>query len=316
MITTKKLQEDFTFGLNNFLSNYPNSNLFGPIRYLLSLGGKRIRPLLALSVSNAEGATSEAAIPASLAVELFHNFTLMHDDIMDNAPLRRGQQTVHEKFSENAAILSGDALFTAAYQAVELASPDAMPKLLKILNKTSMEVCDGQQLDLDFESIDYVTEKMYLEMIRLKTSVLLAASCSMGAICAGASQERVDAWYDFGEKLGLAFQIQDDYLDTFGDENATGKKVGGDIISDKKTFLFIHALSAGELPSTDGCSSDEEKIDVIKLAMQSRGSDIAAKNLMKRYSDDAAKSLESLNLDLSTKTWFEELLFSVTERVS
>ena len=187
--------------------------------------------------------------------------------------------------------------------------------LLKILNKTSMEVCVGQQLDLDFESMDDVTEEMYLEMIRLKTSVLLAASCSMGAICAGASQERVEEWYDFGEKLGLAFQIQDDYLDTFGDENATGKKVGGDILADKKTFLFIHALSSGELTSTDG-SSDEEKIEVIKSAMKSRGSDIAAKNLMKRYSDDAAKALESLNLELSTKTWFEELIFSVTERVS
>lgn len=315
MITSKQLQEDFTSGLNNFLSNYPESNLFGPIRYLLSLGGKRIRPFLTLSVSNAEGSTSESALPASLAVELFHNFTLMHDDIMDNAPLRRGQVTVHEKFSENSAILSGDALFTAAYQALEIATPEAMPQLLRLLNKTSMEVCEGQQLDLDFESMDDVSEEMYLEMIRLKTSVLLAASCSMGAICAGASKERVALWYEFGEKLGLAFQIQDDYLDTFGDEKATGKKVGGDILADKKTFLFIHAKSSGELPATDGYS-DEEKIDLIKSAMRSRGSDIAAKNLMKRYSDDASKALDSLNLELSTKTWFEELLFSVTERVS
>lgn len=315
MITTKQLQEDFTSGLNNFISNYPESNLFGPIRYLLSLGGKRIRPLLALSVSNAEGSTSEVALPASLAVELFHNFTLMHDDIMDNAPLRRGQLTVHEKFSENAAILSGDALFTAAYQAIETAMTEAMPHLLQLLNKTSMEVCQGQQHDLDFESMDDVSEEMYLEMIRLKTSVLLAASCSMGAICAGASKERVELWYEFGEKLGLAFQIQDDYLDTFGDEKTTGKKVGGDILADKKTFLFIHAKSSGELPVTDG-ASDEEKIDLIKSAMRSRGSDITAKSLMKRYSDDASKALESLNLELSTKTWFDELLFSVTERVS
>jgi geranylgeranyl diphosphate synthase type II len=315
MITTKQLQEDFTSGLNSFLSNYPESNLFGPIRYLLSLGGKRIRPLLALSVSNAEGSTSEAALPASLAVELFHNFTLMHDDIMDNAPLRRGQVTVHEKFSKNSAILSGDALFTAAYQALEIATPEAMPQLLKLVNMTSMEVCEGQQQDLDFESMDDVSEEMYLEMIRLKTSVLLATSCSMGAICAGASKERVDLWYEFGEKLGLAFQIQDDYLDTFGDEKATGKKVGGDILADKKTFLFIHAKSSGELPATEG-SSDEEKIELIKSAMKSRGADVAAKNLMKRYSEEAAKALESLNLELSTKTWFEELLFSVTERVS
>ena len=315
MITTEQLQEDFTSGLNNFLANYPESNLFGPIRYLLNLGGKRIRPLLALSVCNAEGSTSEAALPASLAVELFHNFTLMHDDIMDNAPLRRGHKSVHEKFNKNSAILSGDALFTAAYQAIELASPDAMPKLLKLVNKTSMEVCEGQQLDLDFEAQTKVTEVMYLEMIRLKTSVLLAASCAMGAICAGASEQRIALWYEFGEKLGLAFQIQDDYLDTFGNKNATGKKVGGDIIADKKTFLFIHASSSSELPSTDGLT-DEVKIDSIKEAVKSIGSDIAAKNLMKRYSGEASKALDGLNLQLSTKTWFEELLFSVTERVT
>ena len=315
MITTEQLQEDFTSGLNNFLANYPESNLFGPIRYLLNLGGKRIRPLLALSVCNAEGSTSEAALPASLAVELFHNFTLMHDDIMDNAPLRRGHKAVHEKFNKNSAILSGDALFTAAYQAIELASPDAMPKLLKLVNKTSMEVCEGQQLDLDFEAQTKVTEVMYLEMIRLKTSVLLAASCAMGAICAGASEKRIALWYEFGEKLGLAFQIQDDYLDTFGNKNATGKKVGGDIIADKKTFLFIHASSSSELPSTNGLT-DEVKIDSIKEAMKSIGSDIAAKNIMKRYSGEASKALDGLNLQLSTKTWFEELLFSVTERVT
>ena len=315
MITTQQLQEDFTSGLNEFLSNYPESTLFGPIRYLLSLGGKRIRPVLALAVCNSEGASSKEAMPASLTVELFHNFTLMHDDIMDHAPLRRGRETVHEKFSENAAILSGDALFTAAYQAIELSSSSALPQLLKLVNKTSMEVCEGQQLDLDFESKTDVNEEMYLEMIRLKTSVLLAASCSMGAISAGATDERVRLWYQFGEKLGLAFQIQDDYLDTFGLENLTGKQVGGDILADKKTYLLIHAESKGPMPSTENCSP-EEKIEIIKSELSSRGSDLAAKNLMKKYSDDAAKALDLLALNPSTKTWFEELLFSVTERVS
>ena len=315
MITTQQLQEDFSSGLSDFISIYPESNLFEPIRYLLSLGGKRIRPLLALSVCRAEGLTSKEAMPASLAVELFHNFTLMHDDIMDNAPLRRGKVTVHEKYSENAAILSGDALFTAAYQALEHAPQDKIPALFKLLNTTSMEVCEGQQLDLDYETQDDVTEEMYLEMIRLKTSVLLAASCAMGAICAGASQERVELWYEFGEKLGLAFQIQDDYLDTFGKQDSLGKKVGGDILADKKTFLFIHASSTNGLPSTSGLS-DEEKIEKITNAMRSSGSDLAAKNLMKRYSESASKALHSLELKTNTLTWFEELLFSVTERVS
>ena len=315
MITTQQLQEDFSSGLRDFLSNYPDSNLFEPMRYLLSLGGKRIRPLLALSVCRAEGSTSQKAMPVSLAVELFHNFTLMHDDIMDNAPLRRGKVTVHEKYSENTAILSGDALFTAAYQALEKASQDKIPALLKLLNTTSVEVCEGQQLDLDFESQDDVTEELYLEMIRLKTSVLLAASCAMGAMCAGASQERVELWYEFGEKLGMAFQIQDDYLDTFGNQDILGKKVGGDILSDKKTFLFIHASSINRLPSTSGLS-DDEKIEKITNAMRSSGSDLAAKKLMKRYSNSASKALHSLELKTNTLTWFEELLFSVTERVS
>lgn len=315
MITTQQLQNDFTSGLNEFLDGYPESNLFGPIRYLLSLGGKRIRPILALSVCKAEGGSSSDAIPASIAVELFHNFTLMHDDIMDNAPLRRGRQTVHEKYSENAAILSGDALFTAAYQAIELASPDAMLQLLKLLNKTSMEVCEGQQQDLDFESLKQVSEEMYLEMIRLKTSVLLAASCAMGAISAGATDDRVELWYEFGEKLGLAFQIQDDFLDTFGSERDTGKQVGGDILADKKTFLFIHASTYCELPSSERMS-DVEKIKNVSDAMRASGSDTAAKNLMKSYSDLASIALDKLALNPSTKTWFEELLFSVTERMS
>lgn len=315
MITTQQLQEDFSSGLSDFISTYPDSNLFEPIRYLLSLGGKRIRPLLALSVCRAEGSTSKEAMPVSLAVELFHNFTLMHDDIMDNAPLRRGKVTVHEKYNENAAILSGDALFTAAYQALEHAPHDKIPALFKLVNTTFMEVCEGQQLDLDYESQDDVTEEMYLEMIRLKTSVLLAASCAMGAICAGVSQERVELWYEFGEKLGLAFQIQDDYLDTFGNQDSLGKKVGGDILADKKTFLFIHTSSTNGLPSTSGLS-DEEKIEKITNAMRSSGSDLAAKKLMKRYSESASKALHSLELKTNTLTWFEELLFSVTERVS
>jgi geranylgeranyl diphosphate synthase type II len=315
MITTKNLQEEFTSSLSNFISTYPTTGLFEPIRYLLELRGKRIRPILALSVSKAEGSQTLDGLPAAMAVELFHNFTLMHDDIMDNAPLRRGNQTVHEKFSQSAAILSGDALFTAAYQALETAPPIHLPKLLKLFNRTSMEVCEGQQSDLEFENKSDVTQEMYLEMIRLKTSVLLAASCAMGAICSGSSDERVELWYEFGEKLGLAFQIQDDYLDTFGVESTTGKKVGGDILADKKTFLFIHAVSSGELPETNGMENNK-KVQVIREQMQARGSDLAAKNLMKKYSDEASSALQTLALDSNTQKWFEELLFSVTERVS
>ena len=302
-------------GLHNLkFSNNPIS-LYEPIKYVLTLEAKRVRPILMLLSHQIFNPNIEKALQTALGIELFHNFTLLHDDIMDKAPIRRGMVTVHEKYNENAAILSGDALFTAAYQAIELASPEVMPQLLRLVNKTSMEVCEGQQLDLDFEEQENVTEQMYLEMIRLKTSVLLASSCAMGAICAGASNERVELWYEFGENLGLAFQIQDDYLDTFGQQSSTGKKVGGDIIAGKKTFLLIHAMSVGEIPSTEACS-DDEKIAIIKSAMRSLGSDIAAKELMKGYSEAASKALDGLNLQLSTKSWFEELLFSVTERMS
>lgn len=311
MSYTHKLQQHFKEGLEGFLKSCSESALYDPIHYLLSLKSKRIRPLLSMSVCEAEGGTVEQSMPSALAVELFHNFTLMHDDIMDDAPIRRGKETVHIKFSESAAILSGDVMFVLAYEALEKGSD--LKSLLRMLNTTAKEVCEGQQQDMEFETMDDVNEAQYLEMIRLKTSVLLAASCAMGAISAGASKDRVELWYEFGEKLGLAFQIQDDYLDTFGEEGQTGKRVGGDILSDKKTFLRIHTQSKKQLPETSNCG-EKEKIELVKVVMVECGADLAAKKLMNLYSQDAAKSLKKLGLEEDAHLWFSALLNSVTER--
>jgi geranylgeranyl diphosphate synthase type II len=223
----------------------PN-NLYDPLRYFLLLGGKRMRPILTLLGAEAFGKSFNNAIPAALSVELFHNFSLIHDDIMDEAPLRRGHVTVHEKWNQNIAILSGDVLLVKAYQ--ELAKQDAnvLPDLLHLLNKTAVEVCEGQQFDMDFESRDNVSIEEYVEMIRLKTSVLLGCALEMGAIIAGASKEDRNLIYEFGQQIGIAFQIQDDILDLYADPEKFGKQVGGDVISNKKTLLLLKAFEISD----------------------------------------------------------------------
>jgi geranylgeranyl diphosphate synthase type II len=217
-------------------------NLYEPIDYILKLGGKRIRPVLTLIASDIFSDDFKKALPAALAIEVFHNFTLIHDDIMDAAPLRRGKATVHEKWDTNTGILSGDAMLILAYQYFENYEPIVFQKLAKLFSKTALEVCDGQQLDVDFETRNDVTIPEYIHMIRLKTSVLVAAALKMGAIVAETNDDNANLIYDFGLNLGLAFQLQDDYLDTFGNPEAFGKQISGDIIENKKTYLYLKAL--------------------------------------------------------------------------
>lgn len=226
-------------------------NLYEPIDYILQLGGKRIRPVLTLMAADIFANDYQKALPAALAVEVFHNFTLVHDDIMDDAPLRRGKATVHEKWDINTGILSGDAMLILAYKYFEDYEPIVFQKLAKLFSKTALEVCDGQQLDVDFETREDVTIDEYLNMIRLKTSVLVAAALKMGAIVAETSEEDANLIYDFGLNLGLAFQLQDDYLDTFGDPETFGKQVGGDIMENKKTFLYLKTLEVGTTDTSD-----------------------------------------------------------------
>ncbi len=223
--------------------------LYAPIRYILEDGGKRIRPLLCLMGADLYSDAPETALSAAVAVEVFHNFTLLHDDIMDNAELRRGRPTVHEKWDSNRAILSGDAMLILAYRILQdgrlTYGADKLPGLLEVFSRAAMEVCQGQQYDMEFETSDRdISQAEYIEMIRLKTSVLLAAALEMGAIVGGAEAEARKALYEFGVNLGLAFQIQDDLLDTYGDAQTFGKKIGGDIAAGKKTFLHIAAMAA------------------------------------------------------------------------
>ena len=219
--------------------------LYEPIEYTLAAGGKRVRPQLAMIASQLFGGKDEEVLPAALALEVFHNFTLLHDDVMDKADVRRGRPTVHVKWNENTAILSGDQMVIEAYKLLSGVPADKLPKVLQLFNKMATEICEGQQYDVDFESQEHVTVKEYLKMIRLKTSVLLANALQTGAYIAGADDQAQETLYQFGINIGLAFQIQDDILDVWGDPKTFGKAVGGDISCNKKTFVYLEAKRRG-----------------------------------------------------------------------
>ena len=248
------------------------ANLYDPVRYILEKGGKRIRPLLVLTTFSMFHDDLDKVLNPAIGLEVFHNFTLLHDDIMDKAELRRNRMTVHKKWNENIAILSGDAAMVVAYDLISEAPQDVLRDVIKLFNKTALEVCEGQQYDMDFETRRDVTIDEYMEMIRLKTSVLIAAAMKMGAMIAEAPVEEQNLLYDAGINLGLAFKLQDDYLDTFGDTKVFGKKTGNDILEEKKTFLLINAYLKAtpeikrKMDETfaDNTIADAEKIRIIK----------------------------------------------------
>jgi geranylgeranyl diphosphate synthase type II len=302
---------------------WPTSELFAPVRYLINIGGKRLRPALALASCEAEGGDTSMAIPAALAVEVFHNFTLMHDDIMDQAPLRRGSETVHEKWDANTAILSGDAMFVQAYEELSVVNPTFLPPLLKLFNRTAIEVCEGQQRDMAFELRSDVSIAEYMEMIRLKTSVLLAASLQMGALVAGADSERQARYYQFGLEIGLAFQLQDDLLDAFGNPETFGKQVGGDILSDKKTFLHIRCFenaSAEQRSQFEVLIAERDhptvKVEKIKALFEETGAraDLVAE--IDVHYQRALQTLESLKLSEPGKSVLTYLAEMAVDRVA
>jgi geranylgeranyl diphosphate synthase type II len=245
-------------------------NLYDAAQYILRIGGKRVRPVSVLMAQELFEEINADAFYVANAVELFHNFSLIHDDIMDKAPLRRGMETVHTKYGEDTALLAGDVMLVAAYEEINKIDLSKLHSILTLFSKTAKEVCEGQQLDMDFEKKEMVTIEEYLQMITLKTSVLLAASMKMGAIIGGASQGNQNHLYEFGKNLGIAFQIQDDYLDAFGDPEKFGKQVGGDILANKKTFLLIHALAV---------ANDKQRA-ALELLIQGNDSNKVAKVLV------------------------------------
>jgi geranylgeranyl diphosphate synthase type II len=294
MTELNQLSKDFNQYLSQKIEVKDPVNLYEPIKYILDLGGKRIRPLLVLLAADLFGSNYKKAYPAALAVEVFHNFTLIHDDIMDSASLRRGKPTVHHKWNENIGILSGDAMMIQAYSYIEEYPDDIYRKIMKVFNKTAIEVCEGQQYDMDFEQLQEVSIKQYLEMIKLKTSVLLASAFEIGAIIANATDEDRKFIYNYGLNLGLAFQIQDDYLDTFGDEKSFGKKIGGDIIEGKKTFLYLMALQNSNL---------EDQIRLKNLYKES--DDVAKiKNVTQFFEDKYIPDLTQKTIEIYTKQAF------------
>ena len=284
----------------------PNE-LYDPIRYILSLGGKQLRPVLTLFSAEIFGTDYNKALHAATAIELFHNFSLIHDDIMDDAPLRRGNKTVHEKWNINTAILSGDAMLILAYQYFENYEPKIFKELAQLFSKTALEVCEGQQMDINFETRNDVSVSEYIKMIEYKTAVLVGAALKMGAIVAESTEDNKNAIYNFGLNLGIAFQLQDDYLDAFGDSASFGKQIGGDILENKKTYLYLLALEKANKEDKEELynwfstteNNGQEKIDRVKSIFEKTEATSATQNQIEIYTNNALEILD--NLDINTK---------------
>lgn len=289
--------------------NKEPKNLYEPIQYILSLGGKRLRPVLTLMATEVFDVDCTKALSAATAVEVFHNFSLIHDDIMDDAPLRRGNETVHEKWNINTGILSGDAMLILAYQFFEDYEPKIFQELAKLFSKTALEVCEGQQYDIDFETRDDVTIPEYLKMIEYKTAVLVGAAMKMGAIVAETSEENKNLIYDFGLNLGIAFQLQDDYLDAFGNPETFGKQVGGDIIENKKTYLYLKAIEFAQPEEKEQLlhlfsiqpNDNTDKINSVKDIFNQTGASEATKKAIQDFTFSAFETLEKMNISNDKK---------------
>lgn len=294
--------------VNDFLANLPYerkpASLYEPVKYVLSMGGKRMRPVLMLLAYNLYKDDPESILMQAIGLETYHNYTLLHDDLMDNADLRRGHETVHKKWNPNQAILSGDAMLVLAYQRMAKLPDDKLRKVLDVFTETALEIGEGQQYDMDFENRTDVTEDEYIEMIRLKTSVLLACALKIGAIMAGASDEDADNLYKFGEQIGLAFQLQDDYLDVYGDSKVFGKAIGGDITSNKKTYMlinaFIHANDSQRKELTHWITvkdfNREEKVKAVTDLYNKIGIDKLAQKKIAYYFEESKKYIAAVSV--------------------
>jgi geranylgeranyl diphosphate synthase type II len=317
-LTLEQIQKCILEDISNYARPQLFKDLHEPIQYLLNIGGKRMRPALVLMAAQLYDNQINPHRNIALAVEVFHNFTLMHDDIMDEAPLRRGQMTVHEKWNTNTAILSGDAMMIEAYQLLCQNNHPQLHQLLQIFNSVAIGVCEGQALDMSFEKREDVTIEEYLNMIRLKTAVLLGGALQMGGISAGAHAEDAQHLYTIGESLGIAFQLKDDYLDAFGDPEKFGKQVGGDILSDKKTFLLIELKNKMGESNWDQWNNlnwaGSDKIEIYKSAFQSHGIDAALLQACEQYSNQAIQHLDALSCKEEQKSLLRETIDSLLHR--
>ncbi len=296
--------------------------LFEPITYILSLGGKRVRPALTLMSYNLYKDDVERVIPIALAIEIFHNFTLLHDDLMDRADMRRGKPTVHVKWNDNTAVLSGDAMLIEAYKEIAKVEEGLLPEVLELFSETATEICCGQQLDMEFEQRTDVSIPEYIEMIRLKTAVLLACALKEGAIAAGASKQDADNLYDFGINVGLGFQLKDDLLDVYGDSQSFGKRIGGDILCNKKTFLSITALTDEStklelmnwVNKTD--FDEQEKIEAVTGIYNKLGLKQKSESLINEYYNKAVDCLNKIDIPRERKQELYDLAENLTSRIS
>lgn len=307
-------QNAFIDYLQTFIKDREPKNLYEPVNYILDLGGKRLRPVLTLMACDCFGGDYKRALNAALSIEVFHNFSLVHDDIMDDAPLRRGQETVHEKWDINTGILSGDVMLIMAYQLFENYSPEVFQSLAKLFSKTATEVCEGQQYDIDFETRQDVTIEEYLKMIEYKTAVLVGAAMQMGAIVAEVSVEDQEALYNFGRYLGVAFQLQDDLLDAFGNPETFGKQIGGDIIENKKTYLYLKALEVAKKEDQEKLVSfyskklkdNSAKITEVTSIFKQNDIPKLTQDLIKYYTEKSFEFLTVLNISENAKKSLQE----------
>lgn len=318
--------EEILHLVNEYISNLSYSRkpqrLYEPIKYVLSMGGKRIRPTLMLLAYNMYRENPANILPVACALETYHNYTLLHDDLMDNAPMRRGHQTVHEKWDANTAILSGDTMLVLAFQRLSECPADKFEPIFSLFTETALQIGEGQQYDMDFEQRDDVSEEEYIEMIRLKTSVLLACAMKMGAILADAPEEDAENLYKYGEHIGLAFQLQDDYLDVYGNPEVFGKAIGGDILSNKKTYMLINAMNRANEVQREELGKwlaakdfdPQEKIKAVtQLYDEMHIGDLAIKKI-NQYFEESKTLLTALHVDESRKQELEAYALKMMKR--
>lgn len=309
MMTSQEILKLVNNHLDSLADERQPRHLYEPIEYVLSLGGKRIRPTLMLLAYNLYREHPEDILMPACGIETYHNYTLLHDDLMDQADLRRGHETVHKRWDANTAILSGDSMLVLAYQRMAQCRPDKLKEVIDVFTQTALEIGEGQQYDMDFEKRDDVTEDEYIEMIRLKTSVLLACALKIGAILGDASVEDADNLYRFGEKIGLAFQLQDDFLDVYGDPKVFGKAIGGDIVSNKKTYMLINAFNRANAQQRAELErwtqlkdfDRQEKIDAVTALYNDMGIDRLAQDKMVTYYEESKKYLAAVQVPTEKK---------------